>query len=70
MEGAKALYNFLKPIEIPEYEEQVPSYLFGYETDQIATILSGYETLEHLGQLHKVENAIVLTTIKEVLPRL
>ena len=74
MEGAKALYKFLSPIAIPTCydgeEFQLPTYMYGYESDEMATILVGEDRLVRTCQHQDIQNIIIHTTFNEVLPRL
>lgn len=81
MEGARALYAFLSPVEYPEeylraIDENytVPSLLKGYESSQLATIVANCPPYMHIDEkiiAHKrAERAILTCMYRDVLVEL
>lgn len=71
MAGAKALYTFLAPIDIPDYNSQlyvVPPVLQGYYLWELAKILSprdiGEDQESWLARLARAEKAILIESLK------
>lgn len=75
MEGAKALYEWLSPIQWPDYPAiddnyKLPRYCESYELEELAKILVGYRSHKQLPELARAKRAIYITTFKEVIPEL
>lgn len=76
MQGAKALYSYLSPIDIPDIPiESLPSYIpdiiHRYEVDRLANILAPKESFasidQWLAERKRVERLIVYYTARDIL---
>lgn len=70
MEGAKILYEWLSPLDIPEYptvRHAPSSFIIGYELTELAKIVSGYKSANQLEQLQDAELSILITSCTEFL---
>lgn len=75
MQGAKALYEWLAPLEFPDYPDidcnfKIPPLLMGYDSQQVAGIVSEYRKNYDLALFHRAERAILISMYKDVLPEL
>lgn len=68
MKGAKILYKWLAPITIPSYptiKQSLPSFIIGYEHQELAKLLIDYKSANQLAELQQVELAIFAVVCNE-----
>jgi len=68
LEGARALWKYLSPIELPLFTDKLspPALLRNYEIQEMARLIES----SHSIPAHIAEDIITVTIIQEVWPRL
>lgn len=76
MEGTKALISYLAPIVIPQSlldrvnrvnpETRLPAYLVGYETTELAKLISKYESNRDLTKVRTMERVLIFAALDNI----